>query len=375
MNTYPIDPRLTSEGVFSALNNSKKPVREWGKARNGAPILSARTGGDKQPAILIAAGAHSDETAGVHAALSLLNFFESRHELHILPLRDPFGFNGINHCLTIAGGQKVEAASHLEVLDYLKTNARLIWSEESSFIFLLGEIGFVWRPHAQGLESFWSMFNLLSRLSRQRQKELEPLLGKSLMLIDASASFEGAGEMQRCWHGIWSKQGEWLHLNRFFGRDDAPLETFALDRLIQEIRPGLVVDLHEGNGSGFWLPIPKPRENIERSIAMAQAFFNYIQSRGYPITSYDEWLSTDQTGASDMSWMLPEPEVPGLFWTKSSAKGEGPNLMEYADMIGVGFGTEAPMEQSISIRVDGLVHGTAAAIRVWEESLGRGCSV
>ena len=178
--------------------------------------------------------------------------------------------------------------------------------------------------------------------------------------------------MQRCWQAVLSKKMEWLHLNRFFGRSDAPPETAAVDRLVQTIHPDLTCDLHEGNGAGFWLPIPKPEQNQERVLKMSRAYFDYIDSRGYPITTYENWLATDHTSAPDPNWMMPEPGLPGLFWVKTTLRGEGPNLMDYAGQIGVAYGTEAPMEQPLAMRVDGITHGIQAAIKVWEETLPQG---
>ena len=56
-------PWLTTEDVLSQLRESGKLLTEWGRAINGTPILSTWTGGNKQPAIVIAAGAHCTETA------------------------------------------------------------------------------------------------------------------------------------------------------------------------------------------------------------------------------------------------------------------------------------------------------------------------
>ena len=93
------DPELTTEDVLDILRASGKPLTEWGKALDGTPMLGARTGGEKQPAIFITAGAHCTETAGVHSALNLLEMLDTEHAVHVLPLRDPLGFGGVNRCL------------------------------------------------------------------------------------------------------------------------------------------------------------------------------------------------------------------------------------------------------------------------------------
>lgn len=370
MPSLSIHPDYTTKDILEILRASGKPTQEWGHAIDGTPLLSVRSGGDKKPAIFITAGVHSDETAGIHAALNLLNLLDTEHEVHVLPLRDPYGFAGVNHCLSFAGQKPVQLNSHAETLEYLKENANLIWCEGEMFIFKLGEVGFVWNPLAADLDSFWEMFNQMMHLSKTNLQILQPLLGRSMMLINADVESEGSKEMQRCWHSFLSKQGEWLHLNRFFGRADAPPEVAAVDKLMLTVRPGLTCDLHEGNGSGFWMPMHRPEaeEKRELVIRMIEVYFNYIKSRGYPITTFEEWSATDHTPSSNADWMIPEPRQPGLFWTRASLKGEGPNLVEYADPIGVSYGTEAPMMQPLAVRVDGITNGILASIKVWEDA-------
>jgi len=359
---------LTTSDVFDALHASGKPLRELGTAIDGTPMLAARAGGDKAPAIFITAGAHSTETAGVHAALNLLQVLDTEHEVHILPLRDPFGFAGVNHCLSFAAGHPVEVSSHGAALDFLKTDAQLIWGEKDMHLFKLGDVGFLWNRPLPGLDSYWEMETRLGALMRDDPDVLLPLRGGSVMLIDAMADVEGANELQRCFHVVISAAGEVLHLNRFFGRDDAPPEVAAVDRLMQTVRPGLTSDLHEGNGEGFWMPIPEPAKNRERVFDMTKAYFDHIHARGYPITTYENWLATDHTDA-DPNWMRPEPRLPGFFWCRTLLRGEGPNLMDYAGDFGIGYGTEAPMERPLAMRVDGITNGILAAIKVWEASL------
>lgn len=368
MQKNAVNPNLTTADVLEIIRASGKPTHVWGRAIDGTPMLSARTGGHKQPAIFITAGAHSDETAGVHAALNLLNQLESVHEVHILPLRDPFGFAGVSHCLSFASGQPIVVAGQAETLQYLKEHAELVWHENEMYIFMLGGTGFVWNPLQPGIENYWVMTGRIGRLVKEDPNLLKPHAGKSFMLINSS-DIDGAREMQRCWHAVLSERMEWLHLNRFFGRSDAPPETKAVDRLMQTIRPGLTCDLHEGNGEGFWMPIPKPERNQERVLKMSSAYFGYITSRGYPVETYENWLATDHTSTPDPNWMTPEPSLPGLFWVKTTLRGEGPNLMDYAGQFGVAYGTEAPKELPLVTRVDGITRGIQAAIKVWEETL------
>jgi len=52
-------------------------------------------------------------------------------------------------------------------------------------------------------------------------------------------------------------------------------------------------------------------------------------------------------------------------------RGEGPNLMDCADLFGIGFGTEAPMVRPLAMRVDGITNGILASVKVWEQMRNR----
>jgi len=369
MHTPP-DPNLTTADVLEALRASGKPLHEWGRAIDGTPLLEARTGGDKQPAIFITAGAHATETAGVHAALNLLHVLDTEHEVHVLPLRDPLGFGGINRCLSFAAGQSVEVPNHRAVLDYLLAHGQLIWHEEAMHVFELGDIGFIWDTPLPGVNNFRSIHSRMLSLTREEPDVLRSLWGKSVMLMCAMVGVEGSGEMRRCWHGVLSARGEWLHLNRFFSRDDAPPEVAALDRLMQSVCPGLTCDLHEGGDEGFWMPLHEPKENPERVVGMAKAYFEYIHSRGYPITTYEDWVTIERTFPRGYppNHVRPEPCLPGALWGDVLLTGEGHNLGSYASLFGIGFDTEGPLKRPLVMRVDSITNGILAAIEVWEET-------
>jgi hypothetical protein len=362
------NPNLSTGDVLTTLRDSGHPLREWGRAIDGTPMLAARAGGGKQPAIFITAGSHAPETAGVHAAINLLHGLHTEHEVHVLPLRDPLGFDGVDRCLSFAAGRPVSVPSHAAALEHLEANATLIWRDGDTRVFLLNDTGFMWDTPRPGAERMMTMHARLVTLNREDPAALKPLWGKRIFVMCALQGVEGTNEMQRCWHGVMSDKGEWLHLNRFFGRDDAPAEVAAVDRLMREIRPGLTCDLHEGNGRGFWMPMRKPTVNPERVFQMTRAFFDYIHSKGYPITTYEDWAATDGNVGKNYTstWMRPEPRLPGLFWADGIARVEGYNLLDYSPLFGTSYGTEGPLEQPLYTRVDGITNGILAAISVWE---------
>ena len=143
-----------------------------------------------------------------------------------------------------------------------------------------------------------------------------------------------------------------------------PPEVVAVERLTQQVRPGLTCDLHEGAEPGFWLPVLKPDENPERPLAMARAFLDGIRARNYPITTYEEWAAIHQV--ADNERVGPEPSLPGLLWTHPLRAGEGHSLGSYSGLMGISFDTEPPIIRPLAERVDGVTNGIQAAISVWE---------
>jgi hypothetical protein len=367
------NPNLSAGDVLTALRASGKPLHEWGRAIDGTPLLAASTGGDKLPAIFLTAGSHAPETAGVHAALNLLDGLETEHTTYVLPLRDPLGFSGVNGCLSFAAGHPVAVTDYDAALTFLNEVGNLLWREGTLHVFEFNGFGFLWDTPQPGAERMMSMNARLVSLVKEDPGALKPLWGKRVLVMCASQGVEGTGEMGRCWHGVMSARGEWLHLNRFFGRADAPSEVAAVDQLMQQIRPGLTCDLHEGNGPGFWMPMRR-QSNPDIVFEMTKAYFDVIHERGYPITSYEAWVSSDRNVGKNYAptWMQPEPRLQGLFWADGTQRNEGYNLIDYSCLFGIGYGTEAPLALPLAQRVDGITNGIMAAIRVWEKAAQNG---
>jgi hypothetical protein len=370
MNIPTPDPNLSTRDVLAALHASGKPLHAWGQAIDGTPLLAARTGGDTLPAIFITAGSHAPETAGVHAALNLLHGLTTEHVTYILPLRDPLGFGGVNGSISFAAGLPVNLPDYDAALGYLKENGRLLWREDTLHVFEFGGMGFLWDTPQPGAERMMSMNARMLSLVKADPDALKPLWGKRALVMCASQGVEGTGEMGRCWHGVLSATGEWMHLNRFFGRADAPSEVAAVDQLMQQIHPGLTCDLHEGNGPGFWMPMRR-QSNPDLVFNMTKSYFDVIHERGYPITSYEAWVASDRNVGKNYAptWMQPEPRLPGLFWADGTQRNEGYNLIDYSCLFGIGYGTEAPLALPLAQRVDGITNGILAAVRVWEQSV------
>ena len=54
--------------LLEAVRKTGRPSRALGHTVDGSPLVCVRSGGEREPAILITAGSHSTEHAGVAAA-------------------------------------------------------------------------------------------------------------------------------------------------------------------------------------------------------------------------------------------------------------------------------------------------------------------
>ena len=72
----------TYRELLAQLQQSGKALRVLGHCPDGSPLICARSGGEKTPSILIMAGSHSTEQAGVSAAVDLV---ESLRRVYMTP--------------------------------------------------------------------------------------------------------------------------------------------------------------------------------------------------------------------------------------------------------------------------------------------------
>lgn len=362
---------ITTSEVLQEIRDSGMEIHEWGHAVDGTPMLGARTGGDKQPAIFITAGSHSGETAGVHGALELLRTLDTEHEVHVLPLRDPLGFSGPSRCMSVALGEDVKISNHEEALNLLKARGELLYEKETFRLYKLGTMGFAWDIPRPGLESFMSMHAQMLKLAREQQEVFRALLGQSVFLVHSMPDVEGT-EDRRCWHGIVSTDGQWRHLNRFFDSSEAPTEVKAVKNALETVNPKLVCDLHEGPCKGFYrggFRRPHTQQGEMTVLRMAQSFQGYLSERNYPMTTLDGWREEQEKHSRgyDPSWAQPVHGMPGMWWSDGTKRNEGMNLADFVTrkLVGIAYGTEAPAQQPLAMRIDGITHGMKRAIHAW----------
>ncbi|CAN0454882.1 unnamed protein product, partial [Phaeothamnion confervicola] len=89
----------TNADLAAAMRSAGGTVEPLGITAFDEPIWMGRFGGDRGAPIVITAGSHADEVAGVFAAIDLAESLQSDHPIYIIPARDPLGWNGFAHTL------------------------------------------------------------------------------------------------------------------------------------------------------------------------------------------------------------------------------------------------------------------------------------
>jgi len=114
-------------------------LRRWAQAVEvltagpfGLPVLCAVGGGTREPAILITAGAHADETSGMYTAGTLLDHLETDRKGYVVPNRDPLGWEGFAAALSLAAG--AERPTSIAASAALFRSAGEVLYEDGQFI-------------------------------------------------------------------------------------------------------------------------------------------------------------------------------------------------------------------------------------------------
>ncbi|MBI9043530.1 MAG: hypothetical protein JEZ06_03540 [Anaerolineaceae bacterium] len=356
---------LSVNEMFDFPGKSNCLQKVWGYGVDQSPIVSIKVGGTVKPSVLICAGVHAHESAGVFAALELIRHLDTQLEVSILPLRDPFGFSGVKHCLRIASGLSVELNSHSDAFRFLEKHGTKLLKIDDLEIFLLGKFGFIWYPIQSGLEGFEYVNNRMKILLKKETQKLRLLRGKSVMLLNPAVDYEGSREMQRCWHAFVDDEGAWKNLNRFPESGYIPSEVRAMQNMFSTINPGLIIDLQEDGASGFWLAAP-PQDNMA-VLQIGKAMLETFMQNKYSIYTVHSMSRDGHRDLEIPGFLEVECSHPGFFWMKQDLMQEGSNLLSFAAQKCTAIGVEAPLILPLKERVNGIVEGVKAGIRAWEE--------
>jgi hypothetical protein len=376
----------TYTDLLDHLDRLQVEYQQLGVAPNGDPVVAARTGGDKTPAVVVTAGAHATEHAGVRAAVECVDRLETDHTVYVVPSRDPIGLNGYAAALETALNEPVSIDSFSDVDEILSDHGEIVYDGENATLALVGDTGFgTARPTAE-LSSCLTLLTLLKEFQHERPSVLEPFRGRRIITPAGHADVEETRSFDRAYTLVVSPDGELLHLNRFFDREWAPVETRTVRSLMERVDPGLVVDLHENSEQDdryhvSLRPTPSGVDFGEEE-RIAARMVKAVSALGVPIAtdadifgdtldvvgrtaevdrsrnSSDRFYSRSGTGAYCV-----DPNV-----TSPPRSGEGFNAVDLAaEQYGFAFTTETGMHGSFEERVEAAVVSVVTAVEAFGE--------
>lgn len=357
----------SSSTVNEILRTSGKPLRSLGHGIFDEEILCAQLGGDRLPAILITAGAHTPEAAGVFAALRLLEEVKTNHRAYIVPMRDPFGFNDFSHCMSRLVGREVRIETHQEAVAVLESSATIIWREPR---LLIGNIG----PHSVALldsgdepQGWERAIERINELFQEEPSVQDELRGRRIFMPPQTPTTEGTGRFGRTYTGVVDSEGKLLSLSQFFGRPEAPPEVACLESFVRDIRPGVTFDCHEDNyGDAFYIPARRLPAHEAESEILANAMLDAVAASGHPLAEFDAFIRYHRDARPFWPPYQEPGNRPGLFWTDGLKRGIGYILVDFNLQFGYCMPTESSMETPLEDRVDCHVRAVLAGIAQFE---------
>lgn len=357
----------TSASVVEAVEQSGKPYEVLAHTIYDLPIHCIRIGGNKEPAILITAGAHAGEPAGVIAALNLIETLETEHITYVVPLRDPFAWNSYARCLEYALGQRVEIESHAQVEELLSRHGRVVHREDEHnlIIAFVGDLVFVSMrppPNSAGPRDIERRMN---RVLRENPELITVLQGKRLLCPSNLTGVEGCGDFERGFSAIATASGVVADMNRQFTFAYPATEVACIRTLAARIKPALVLDLHEGQGNKFYLFTgSRSFSETDPGVEIARAILaGAIERSGGELLRLAELLPRLDPL---MTAQFAEP-IPGLIVGAGNYVQQGFGFQSYCQRYGPSFSFEPGRWKSLSIRVEEEIGGALRGIEVFEK--------
>ena len=246
-------------------------VVSLGSTLGGRELWCAQVGGDAEPSILITAGAHADELGGVYAALRIIQKPETNRRMYVVPNRDPLGLEGFRRYLEFALGSRVYVQSPRDVVRILKEHGTLLYEEGTYLISQINDIGFAFDMGCDFLTS--NVGRRLAEILKQHPGLVAPLAACARVVAPYNLPMPRYGDIynQGARTMIVTVDGYVRNMNRFFDQDEAPVEVAVIRNFVKGHQPGLVLDLHEGYGRGFYVYVPEHQDELTARIAQSMA--------------------------------------------------------------------------------------------------------
>jgi hypothetical protein len=359
----------TSADALDLIKQSGRDYEIIARTIYGLEIACVRTGGDKLPPIVITAGSHAGEPAGVLAALSLIDTLETEHATYIVPLRDPFAWGGFARCLAYALGEEVVIETHKDAERLLAERGTVVYQEEehSLIVSLIGDLAFVSMRPLPRTRGPRDIERRLNRVMRDKPELVRILAGKRACWPSNLTAVEGCGDFDRAFSVFMTSHGVAADLNRQFTFAYPPIEVACIRDLVDRVKPGLVLDLHESQSSQFFLFVGTGSyEEGEQRRKVASAITGAVAKQGGRIDTLDDLLARSPDLGIIRRWKEP---APGLIAGDVHSVGQGASFGAYCQHQGVttAIAVETGRWKPVMERVEQQIVGSIAGISVFEK--------
>ena len=237
--------RISRESIF---DKQVLVSKDWLGHDILAGVIEA---GEDRPNILITAGVHGDEPAGVLAAIKAAEALPVSANLYVLFCRDPVGYSPLEHVFSEMFEEKIQIADYNDLNTLCKNYGEIIELEELT-IGIFRNICLVYKPGFEKTTSIMiakSLSNILNTSEDLREK-----LDRMRVLVPSlSRKSEKLEIVSRAFYVMDGKVIDYDCLSKEI---DLP-ENIALRDFIDSIKPSLIIDLHEGEHQGFCVIVPE----------------------------------------------------------------------------------------------------------------------
>ncbi|HET9027705.1 MAG TPA: hypothetical protein VFN07_09295 [Trueperaceae bacterium] len=203
------------------------------------------------PPIVITSGSHATEPAGIIAALTLAATLRVERRVVILPIRDPLGWEGYASYLSLAAGRQITLAPTTDLAALLAELGTVLYQEDGLTIVQVGEIAFLSKPPVTGGRGPMDIWKHLHGVLDADPDVVRTLQNRRLVLPENLPDVEGCGVYDHAFTAWVTAEGGVGNFNRLFSLPDPPTEVRLLADLVRELRPELVIDMHESQGGKF----------------------------------------------------------------------------------------------------------------------------
>ncbi len=361
-----LPPLESVEQMRTWLEAEGLAVDTLGHNAFGQPLLRVSTGGGSGRPIVITAGAHAGEPSGVLAALLLARDHAFTAPTYILPLRDPFAWEAYPAVLArVAGAPVPPIHDHATAAAALQAVGEVLYHRDELLVALVNGVAFATTPPTHPPIGPRQLEQALNAAMAAEPALVAALIGKRIVFPSNSGPLaEGVGDYERSFSATVRGAGMIADMNRGFGGDEEPAEVALLRRFVDEVKPGLVLDLHEGQGTTYYVFVGADSPHAATQ-EYASAALRAMGADGTPPVTLDD---LERSFGPRIREGLTEPEPGMMVGRVQNAALKGTSFGNYCDRYCPAITTETGRWAPLKERVQRQLAAAKAVLAAYERA-------